>query len=209
LTEVFQRINWIDLLVVILLIKSGYVGFTKGFGWELFRLIGYICTLLATIYFYEPISRLISDYISVVSPFSNLLSFTAIYLIILLLFKLAAALLERLIKKETFSSIDRVGGLVLGFFRGSIGLSLLMISLIFTPLPYFEKSIKERSYTGQTAIKIVPFIYEKSAMVFPILKSGQRNEALSRLTDMDGELLIFHPAKEANTKKNKSGLRGD
>lgn len=209
MTEVFQNTNWIDLLIVILLIRSSYVGFTKGFGWELFRFVGYIATVLSAIYYYEFVSQLISDYFPVISSFSNLVSFSGIYLAILFIFKFINLLLEKVIKIETFSTIERIGGLLLGFLRGVILTSLLLISLVFTPVPYFEKSVKERSYSGQVVVRFAPFLYEEAALVFPALKFGQRNEALSKLTDLKEGLFIFYRVK-GNTSGQKRGLlRGD
>ncbi|MBI4335406.1 MAG: CvpA family protein [Candidatus Omnitrophica bacterium] len=195
MAQVLQKINWIDLLVVILLLRSSYVGFTKGFGWELFRSIGYLSTALAAIYYYEYISQLIGDYFPALYPFSNLLSFTGLYLAILFIFKFVNLLIEKIIKVETFSGIEKFGGLVLGFLRGTILTSLLLISLVFTPVPYFEKSIQERSYSGQTVIKVAPFLYKKISAVFPALASGQRNESLVKMTGLQEGLLIFHKVK--------------
>ncbi|MCM8781958.1 MAG: CvpA family protein, partial [Candidatus Omnitrophica bacterium] len=147
MTEFFQKINWTDLLVVILLIRSSYVGFTRGFSWEFFRLIGVVCAAIGAIYFYEDISLLIGDYLPIIYPISSLLSFTAIYTIILFLLRLINLFMEKIIKIEVFSILEKIGGLCLGFLRGGILLSLLMISLILTPIPYFERSIKQRAYS--------------------------------------------------------------
>jgi uncharacterized membrane protein required for colicin V production len=200
LAEIFQNINWVDLLVVILLIRSSYVGLTKGFGWELFRFLGYLSTAIAAVYFYEYASQLLGDYFPVIYSFSNLVSFTGIYAVILFIFKFINLLIEKIIKIETFSTVEKIGGLFLGFLRGAILISLLLISLVFTPVPYFEKSVRERSYTGQVALKAVPFLYDKLGSLFPALKFSQRNDALSRLTGLDEGLFVFHKS---------SALKGD
>jgi uncharacterized membrane protein required for colicin V production len=205
---VFQQVNWIDLLVVILLIRSSYVGFTRGFGWELFRFVGYACTVLATIYYYETVSQAIGDYLPVISPFANLISFASLFLIILFIFKFINVIIGRIIKIETLSVIEKFGGLLLGFFRGSIFTSLVLITLIFTHIPYFEKSIKERSYSGQLILKVVPFLYGKTAILIPPLKLGQKNEALSKLTNLQEGLFVFRSVKPSTSGK-KGALKGD
>lgn len=116
--------------------------------------------------------------------FANLLGFTSLYTLILIIFKLINILIEKIVKIEILSALERVGGLLFGFMRGAILLSFLLISLILTPVPYFEKSIKERSYMGPTVSRFAPFLYEKVAVIFPTLKFGQRNEALSKLTGL-------------------------
>lgn len=199
MTEFFQKINWTDLLVVILLIRSSYVGFTRGFSWECFRFIGVICAVLIPIYFYESVSQLIGDYFPVIYPFSNLLSFTALYILIFIISKIINILIEKIIKIEVFSMLERFGGFCLGVMRGSIILSLIFISLILTPVPYFEKSIKERSYTGPVVSKVAPFLYEKIAIIFPALKFGQRNEALIKITGY----------KEGFKVPQKGSVKGD
>lgn len=209
MAEIFQNINWVDLLVVILLIRSSYVGFTKGFGWELFRFIGYLSTAIAAVYFYEYTSQLLGDYFPVVQSFSNLVSFTVLYAGILFIFKFINLLIEKIIKIETFSAVEKFGGLLLGFLRGTILTGLLLISLVFVPVPYFEKSIKERSYTGQLALKTVPFLYEKIGMVFPALKFNQRNEALSELANLNEGLFVFRGLKQQPPENKKAVLKGD
>jgi uncharacterized membrane protein required for colicin V production len=195
LTEIFQNINWVDLLVVILLIRSSYVGFTKGFGWELFRFIGYLSTAVAAVYFYEYASQLLGDYFPVAQSFSNLICFTALYAGALFIFKFINLIIEKIIRIETFSTVERLGGLALGFLRGAILTSLLLISLVFMPVPYFEKSIKERSYSGQMALKTVPFLYDKIGAVFPALEFSQRNEALSKMVNLNEGFFVLHGVK--------------
>ena len=58
--------------------------------------------------------------------------------------------------------------------------SLLLTSLVLAPLPYFEKSIKERSYTGRLVLKAAPFMYKGFASIFPALNAGNRNEGLTK-----------------------------
>ncbi len=196
MSELFQKVNWIDLLVVILLIRSSYVGFTKGFGWEFFRVIAVICAAIGAIYFYENGARLISDYIPVLYPLANQISFTSLYLIILLIIKIITLFIDKIIKLEVFSALDMIGGLVLGAGRGVILLSLLLITLMWTPIPYFEKSIQERSLTGQTISAAAPFIYEKIAVMFPALKYEHRNEELLKLTRLEGGTPILQKTKK-------------
>ena len=185
MSDFLQKINWIDLLAVILLVRSSYVGFTKGFGWEFFRFLGYLGGAFLSVYYYEYVSQLTGDYLPAVSPFSNLISFTSIYILILFIFKFINTIIEKIIKIEIFSTLERLGGLILGFLRGAITLSLILITLVLMPVPYFEKSVKERSYTGPTILMVVPFLYERAAKIFPALKFERRNEALSKVTGLD------------------------
>ena len=190
MTEFFQNINWIDLLVVILLIRSSYIGFARGFGWEFFRFLGAISVVIFPIYFYEYGTQLIIDYFPVLDPFSDPICFTSLYIIPILVFKIINGVVDkiRVIKIDTFSILGNVGGLCIGFIRGCILLSLLLISLIFTQIPYFEKSVKERSYAGRSILKIAPFVYDNIAEFFPALKFGSRNEAIKELTGLQTRL---------------------
>ncbi|MEI8176849.1 MAG: CvpA family protein [Candidatus Omnitrophota bacterium] len=185
MTELFQRFNWIDLLVVIVLIRSSYVGFTQGFSWEFFRLTGMIGAVIGTIYFYEYGARLISDYIPVVYPISDLLSFTLFYIVILVVVKILNLFIDRIIKLEVFSALEKMGGLLFGALRGIIFLSLFLITLWYIPIPYFGRSIQERSFSGVAIARVAPFIYEKTAGIFPGLRSHQRGEALLRIVSTD------------------------
>lgn len=202
MTEFLQTVNWIDLLVVILLVRSGYVGFTKGLSWELFRLVGCVAAALISVYYYENVAQLASDYVSALYPFSKLISFTGLYLIIFLIFKFINALIAKLVLIEIFSTLEHLGGFLLGLVRGSIILSLLLISLLYVPIPYFEKSVRERSYIGPGVVKIVPFMYEKASNIFPLLKVGLRNEELIRMAGLEAPA----PAPGTATKKKESSI---
>jgi membrane protein required for colicin V production len=169
-------------LIVIVLARSSYVGFSKGFGGEGFRCLCYVGAVIGAVYYYEAASQLISDYLPALYPVSTLIGFTGIYFIVLIVTKLITVLIDKIIKIEAVNAVNKTGGLLFGFGRGVILLSLLLISLIMTPVPYFEKSIKERSYLGRITAGAAPFIYEKAALIFPVLNSGTRNEALKALT---------------------------
>ncbi len=197
-----QKVNWVDIFVVILLIRSSYIGFTRGFSWELFRFSGLVGAALADIYFYEYGSQLISDYFPSIYPVANLISFTAIYAVILLISRILTLFIEKFIKLEVFSALERFGGLIFGFLYGVILLSLILITLIFTPIPYFEKSVKERAYSGRAVSQAAPFLYDKAALIFPALKFGGRNEALFKLTGLEARPpAVLEKAK--NIKKNR------
>lgn len=185
MTAFLEKANWVDILVVILLIRGCYVGFSKGLRWEFFRFLGYIAAVLGAIYYYESIAESLGAYLPVLYPFSNLLSFSGLYLIILFISKGICALAAKIIQTEVVSAFQRLTGFLSGLARGFILSALLLISFIFTALPYFEKSIRERSYSGQAIVRIAPVMYEWIATVIPCLKADGRNEALLELTGPD------------------------
>lgn len=163
---------------------------------------------MVSIYYYDFGSQLISDYFPAVYTVSNFLSFTALYLVILLIFKFINILLEKIIKIEVFSTLERAGGFFFGLGRGGIILSLLLISLMLAPIPYFEKSVKERSYIGRPVSMITPFLYDKFAKLFPNLSSGQRGAAISKLTGYGYGVSALQGVKTTIKEYQKGSTRG-
>lgn len=48
--------NWVDVLVIILLIRAGFVGWTKGLTLEFFKFIGIVVTMFVSLRFYDNLS---------------------------------------------------------------------------------------------------------------------------------------------------------
>ncbi|MCX5715809.1 MAG: CvpA family protein [Candidatus Omnitrophica bacterium] len=107
LAEFIHKINWIDVLIVIVLARSSYIGFSKGFGGEVFRFVCYVGAVIGAVYYYEFASQLISDYLPALYPVSTLIGFTGIYLAILIASKLITILIDRIIKIEALNAVNK------------------------------------------------------------------------------------------------------
>ena len=53
--DIIRRINWVDLLVVILILRISYVAFQEGLSHEIFPIIGGVVIIIVNLHYYERI----------------------------------------------------------------------------------------------------------------------------------------------------------
>lgn len=169
--EIIRRINWVDLLVIILIIRISYVAFQEGLSHEIFPAIGSIVIIVLCLHYYERIGAFVSrNLFNMPADLSNFLSFLVLAIIIGLIFKLLKALLDKIIKVEWHPFIERIGGLAVGLMRASIFASLILMIIALMPLSYLQWSIRDRSLIGMHFLRVGPSIYEKSSRILPTVK---------------------------------------
>ncbi|MDD4878995.1 MAG: CvpA family protein [Candidatus Omnitrophica bacterium] len=167
LPEVFQRINWVDALIVILLFRTSYIGARNGLSEEIFRIIGVLTGLFFSIKFYSLIGSRINSTISLPQEYVDGATFLILILLSMLSLKLVALGLTKIVKLTFSDQISKWGGFIVGLFRGAVLLSLLFMLFGIIRVDYLVKSVEERSLTGPYVAKIAPNVYQVVARTSP------------------------------------------
>lgn len=154
-----SRINWLDILIAILLIRASYIGYSKGFSVEIFKIIGTLGALVAALGYYLNLAELIELKSFVPPEVAEGLSFGAIVVGALFAFMFIRVLLEKVIKLQFSSAIEQFAGAALGLVRGVALTSLLLLFLNFLPSDYLKRSINETSLLGPGISKAAPAVY--------------------------------------------------
>lgn len=168
--SIFRQINWVDVFVLILLIRSTYVGLKRGFLNEIFKIFGVIVTLFVAIHYYANIAQFLTTqaFFSKLSlPFNEGLSFICLSVSVLLIFKLGGIIARFGIHLEANGPLERMGGLVCGFIRGGILAGLVLFALNLFPFDYLKKSINENSLSGFRVIKVGPTVHDTIIRISP------------------------------------------
>ena len=191
--EIITRINWTDLVILILILRISYVAWAEGFSHEILPLLGSIIITVLSLHYYVKIGGIISrNLFSLSADISNFLSFLMLVVAAGFIARFVKALLERIVKVSWHPLIEKFGGLVCGIARASIVASLVMITISLTPLPYLQRSIRERSLSGIYFLKIGPTIYYKVSRFLPTVKieaPGVTQEALINDITKDKSIL--------------------
>lgn len=165
--EVFQRINWVDVLIVILLIRTSYIGTRNGLSEEIFRIIGVLLGLFFSIKYYSALGSRINSTISLPQEFVDGGTFLILILLSMLSMKLVALGLTKIVKLSFSDKIDKWGGFIAGLLRGAVLMSLLFMLFGIIQVDYLVKSVDERSLTGPYVEKIAPNVYQAIARTSP------------------------------------------
>jgi len=199
--EIIKSLNWVDVLVIIIILRISYVAFQEGLSHEIFPLAGALATIVLSIRYYTQIGGLISGNLIKISPLvSNFLGFLIIAGITGLACKLLKAILDKIIHVEWHPLIERFGGFIFGLARAFMTASIVLIIMALMPLPYLQRSIRDKSATGMYIVRIGPAIYEKAARLLP---AGKGDAGVINKEDIVKNLVSDKSLAPNSAKKEK------
>ena len=125
--------NWLDVVLLLLLLVSIVTSFSAGLTREVVGLITMVAALGAAVWFYGTAGSFLLPYVS--SPgVAHFCGFLIVFCGVLLLGALLGRLLRRFINVAGLSFVDRLLGAGFGLVRGLlISIALIMALLAFTP----------------------------------------------------------------------------
>ncbi|WP_291528158.1 CvpA family protein [Bacteroides sp. UBA939] len=137
----------LDIIILAVIGVGAVVGFIKGFIKQLAAILGLIVGLLAAKALYVSVAEKVFSKITDSMTFAQILAFVAIWVMVPLLFLLAAALLTKAIEAVSLGWLNRLLGAVLGALKFLLLLSLLVYVLEFidSDNTLVDKTKKEES----------------------------------------------------------------
>ncbi|MDA3614805.1 CvpA family protein [Polluticaenibacter yanchengensis] len=124
----------IDIILGVLIIIGAIKGFSKGLILSVFTFVSYIIGLLAAMKFSTVVAAYLGDNSSVAKSVLPLLSFVLVFLLAVLLVRLGARFIEKVVQLALLGWINRLGGIllyvawylifisVIVFYAGNIGI---------------------------------------------------------------------------------------
>ena len=154
--------NWVDIIVVIFLIRGGYIGLTRGFSVELFKILGAIGTCVLTLLYYKQLGTWLVSHSFLSLQIADFLSFLILLFALLIIFRALRVLIFKVLHLELFYGLEKWGGLVLGLGRSIVFASLFLFVLALLPVEYIKESVEAKSFSGpylkEVAPKVLGFI---------------------------------------------------
>lgn len=162
ITDIFKFVNWVDIIVLIIILRGCYVAAQAGFAIEAFRLIGLVFAVFFGMHYYTALGDYVGKKIGLGSimplEFVDFLSFVFLTVGINLLFAALRKTFLNTFKVEAPTSINKWGGLALGVCRSIIYTGYIMFLLVISTVGYFKGSVNS-SYVGGTFFKVTPSVY--------------------------------------------------
>lgn len=161
LNNIFTKINWIDILAVILLIRICYISMKCGFIAEFFKITGTILAIFLSLHYYLILSSAINSKLPFKGTPAEILNFISFIALVILgygTFMLFRIGISRFIKMEATAKLNQYGGLAMGVVRWFFLFGLLIFILVISGVPYCQKSVAN-SFSGLKIINIVPGTY--------------------------------------------------
>ena len=168
--EMLTRLNWVDILIIILCLRITYVGFQDGFSHEIFPLIGSFLSLVFSIHYYEKLAIFMEGTVRMPIELLKFLAFFALLIGLAIILKLIRAILDKIIKVTWHPFLEKFGGIAFGFARAAVVTSTVLILIALMPLSYLQRSIRDKSLMGMYFLRIGPRVYERVSPFLPAVR---------------------------------------
>ncbi|MBU3958369.1 MAG: CvpA family protein [Candidatus Omnitrophica bacterium] len=156
-----RQFNWLDIVVLILILRIGYIALKNGLPVELFKFFGTIFSVYLSMHYYVLWAVYLQERIplkNISLGFLRLFSFVALSALGYFIFLLLRKVFYRLITVEPVEKLNKWGGFILSMLRGILLLSLILFILVISNISYLNKSARN-SYLGRRIFKVAPFVY--------------------------------------------------
>ncbi len=160
--------NWVDGILIVLLLGSVIVGSKKGLIRELMAFIIFFASIVVCFNYADSFSVWVYDKIGGSPLSSAFISFILLLAIAYASFKLLGLLFYKIANVKENTRKDQMGGALIGFLRGWIGvgfLTFIVFLMPITPDSFYDEF--EESFFGPTVAKTIPLMFEGTAKLHP------------------------------------------
>jgi uncharacterized membrane protein required for colicin V production len=163
ISDTLKQFNWVDFLVIIILLRIVYIAFNSSFTLELFKLLGAVTGFYLSLHYFT----YITDWITQRNPHSKakaplqFIDFFSFVILVIVGYILSIALrmlFERFIKMTISTTVNRSVSTVLGITRGILLASIIAFMLTISSIGYLKDSVKD-SYSGKQVFNVAVNTY--------------------------------------------------
>ncbi len=159
--------NWIDGVLLVLLLASVIVGSKKGLIRELMAFVVFFVAIIFSITYIDNFAVWVYEQLGGSPLVSAFLSFVILLAISYAGFKLIGLLFYKVADLKRTGRKDQLGGALVGFLRGWVAIGFLSFLVFLLPLPNQFYVSFESSFFGPAVAKTVPLMFEGTAPIHP------------------------------------------
>ena len=191
-------LNFVDWFILVVLIASGLISFSRGFAKEFLSLFLWIAAFIAAISLEFLATPKIDEYIG--NPeISKILSYIVVFVIFIFIGGMLIKFISKLIKWSGASGFDRFLGVIFGLTRG-----LVVLFVIFLLLP---SSLKTTDLISNS--KITPIIEKYAPEIEAYFRELVDNkdiveEAMEMIEPLQPKVDLVPESDEQNTQEGDS-----
>ena len=177
--------NWIDLIIVIILIISLVRGFIDGFVREVASLAALILGIWGAIRFSSFTAGKLYDWFDMTGQYVGLIAFLITFGVIVIIIHFIGIIADKIIDTVSLGFLNRILGIVFGLFKSVLIMSVFFVILnaIDARKPFLPKTTIEESKFYNPIADIAPAL-------FPLIGEGGYNRSFERFKKKPEEILI-------------------
>lgn len=152
--------NYFDIIFVIPLLWGAYKGFSKGFVLEIASLVALGLGVWGGLKFSYPSADYLSKLFDISEKLMPLISFSVVFIIIVIGVFLLAKLLQSVLKKAALGLVNKLLGLVFGVLKFAFILSIILnlINVFNNEVEFITPEKKEASLLYQPIEKVAQLL---------------------------------------------------
>lgn len=135
--QTIASFNWVDVIIVLILVISTLISFIRGFTREALSLVAWIVAIWVALSYCHALADKLPGSISQ-DELRVVIAFAAIFIVVLLLGALASYLISHLVEKTRLTLMNRLLGLLFGAARGVLLIAIAILAAQLTPIPDYS-----------------------------------------------------------------------
>ena len=153
--EVLAHLNWMDLVGIIVVVRTFYSGIRRGLLIEIFKFSGFAVGIFFAVTQYRTWGAVLSERNVFPLREAEVFAFIAIFSVVYGASFLLRLLFVKVATVQIRGAWDRIGGGILGFSRGCLWMIFLEVTALCLSQTtgYLTQSIRERSFFGPSVLK--------------------------------------------------------
>ena len=159
--------NWVDLVIVTLVLITCYRGYWQGLAAEIFNLAGAFTITSVTLNYARVAARWVPLSSWVSAPVANAVLFWGLFLLLWFAVFLIRKRLATVMKWERLHWIIQSAGLVCGGLRGLWWAGFILVACSSSGFTYLRQSVEERSLLGPKLLRLSRDMLGEVADRFP------------------------------------------
>jgi membrane protein required for colicin V production len=171
--------NWLDLIIILILLGGVASGYKNGFVGEIASLAGLILGIWGAIKFSWWTADLLEGF-GLSFSLMPVVAFIITFLIITILMQIVAGLVNNLLETLAMNWINKIAGIVAGIFKAALFVSVIL--LVFDAIDERNRIIPEK-------VQGKSLLYEPMSELVPTLLPFLKLEDLRRAGKEEDELL--------------------
>ncbi len=163
LTQFFKNINWVDVGLLILLVRVVFISVKTGFVTEVFKLLGVLLALFVSLHYYAILAAVLAKKTTLAEQSWQFWIFVSSWAVVTVGFKFFRDAVLLLFKVQTtHEGFDKYGAGVLGALRAILLGSLMIFALLLIRQEYIQQQAMSawgNKVVGRAAPNTYSFLY--------------------------------------------------
>lgn len=155
-----MKINWVDIIIVIYIVRAFFLGKKRGLGVELIALISALFAWVLSTNYYQLIAQSFSRWFLLTEKTARTVAFVLIAVFILFIGAILARVLKKVMKLSFIPNVEKIGGCVFGIARGISLCAIIIVALSLCPITGIQQEVYVKSFLGNYLVALTPKVNE-------------------------------------------------